>query len=310
MVARAALGGNLPRGAASVGGHGTEFDRLHEVAASRDRCGAVRLRRKALLTFVVILGSLFFTGAWEFCRPRRRREFPALRRRVGNIGFWVVNLLLAAFIFEPAETFRPQLEAALGIAFPSWPIADFGLSLVTGFLLLDLLRYLVHRCEHAVPFFWRFHALHHSDPDVDATTSVRHHPVEYVLASAVYWLAAILLAVPAVVVLGHALAVFTMAAVQHGNIRLPERVERWLQPVLVTVDMHRIHHSIVFEQANSNYGAVLSIWDRLFGTYTRLSHAQHERVVFGVRELRRRDCLKPSAMLLTPWRLSRAAVTD
>jgi len=202
------------------------------------------------------------------------------------------------------------LEALFGTHLPSWPIANTGLSLVAGFLLLDLLRYLVHRCEHAVPIFWRFHALHHSDPDVDVTTSVRHHPLEYLLASAVYWLAVILLDIPTVVVLSHALAVFGMASVQHGNIRLPERLERWLQPMLVTIDMHRIHHSVVFEQANSNYGAVLSVWDRLFGTYTSISRAQHERIVFGVRELPRHYCLKPSAMFLTPWRISRAAVTD
>ena len=202
------------------------------------------------------------------------------------------------------------MEALFGTHLPSWPIANTGLSLVAGFLLLDLLRYLVHRCEHAVPIFWRFHALHHSDPDVDVTTSVRHHPLEYLLASAVYWLAVILLDIPTVVVLSHALAVFGMASVQHGNIRLPERLERWLQPMLVTIDMHRIHHSVVFEQANSNYGAVLSVWDRLFGTYTSISRAQHERIVFGVRELPRHYCLKPSAMFLTPWRISRAAVTD
>jgi len=202
------------------------------------------------------------------------------------------------------------LEALFGTHLPSWPIANTGLSLVAGFLLLDLLRYLLHRCEHAVPIFWRFHALHHSDPDVDVTTSVRHHPLEYLLASAVYWLAVILLDIPTVVVLSHGLAVFGMASVQHGNIRLPERLERWLQPMLVTIDMHRIHHSVVFEQANSNYGAVLSVWDRLFGTYTSISRAQHERIVFGVRELPRHYCLKPSAMFLTPWRISRAAVTD
>ena len=92
----------------------------------------------------------------------------------------------------------------------------------------------------------------------------------------------------------------------HGNIRLPEWAERWLQPVLVTVDMHRVHHSVVFDQANSNYGAVLSVWDRFFGTYTSLSRAQHDKIVFGVRELPRRDCLKPARMILTPWLLARA----
>jgi sterol desaturase/sphingolipid hydroxylase (fatty acid hydroxylase superfamily) len=257
------------------------------------------------LTLVVIVGSLFAVSLWEFCRPRRQREFPALRRRLGNIGFWVVNLLLAAFVFEPAETFRPQLEAVLGIAFQAWPIAGVGLSFVAGFLLLDLMRYLVHRCEHAVPLFWRFHALHHSDPDVDVTTSVRHHPIEYVVASGVYWLAVILLDVPVFVVLTHGLAVFGAAAIQHGNVRLPEWVERWLQPVLVTIDMHRVHHSVRFEEANSNYGAVLSIWDRLFGTFTRITRVDHERIVFGVRELPARDCLRPSAMFLTPWRMAR-----
>ncbi len=104
----------------------------------------------------------------------------------------------------------------------------------------------------------------------------------------------------------HGSAVFTLAAVQHGNIRLPERLERWLQPVVITADLHRVHHSVSAEHANSNYGAVLSLWDRLFGTLTRMTRAQHQAIVFGVAELARRDCLKPSAMLITPWRLGRA----
>src|SRR4029077_11259805 len=137
--------------------------------------------------------------------------------------------------------------------FPTWPIADAAVSLVVGFLFLDLIHYSVHRCEHAVPLFWRLHALHHSDPDVDVTTSVRHHPVEYVLASAVYWLAVLVLNIPVVVVLGYGFVLFVTAAVQHGNILLPEWTERFLRPVLVTVDAHRIHHSVVFYQANSNY---------------------------------------------------------
>jgi sterol desaturase/sphingolipid hydroxylase (fatty acid hydroxylase superfamily) len=259
---------------------------------------------------IVIFGSLLIVALWEFSRPRRQREFPALRRRFANLGFWILNLVLVALILPPAAFVRPRIETLSGLAFPSWPFADAGLSLVAGFLLLDLIQYLVHRCEHVVPLFWRFHALHHSDPDVDVTTSVRHHPVEYVPASAVYWLAILVVDVPANVVVSHGLAVFAMATLQHGNIRLPDWLERCLQPVLVTVDMHRIHHSVVFEQANSNYGAVLSIWDRLFGTYTGLSRPQHERIIFGVRELPPRECLKPSAMLLTPWRISRVADAD
>jgi sterol desaturase/sphingolipid hydroxylase (fatty acid hydroxylase superfamily) len=262
------------------------------------------------LTLIVLLGSFLVVGLWEFCRPRRGREFPALRRRLGNIGFWLLNLVLAALIFEPAARFRPRLEAVLGVNFPSWPIADAGLSLVAGFLLLDLLRYLVHRCKHAVPFLWRFHALHHSDPDVDVTTSVRLHPIEALLNSGIFWLTVILLGIPATVGLSYGLAAFAIEAIQHGNIRLPQWLERCLQPVLVTVDMHRIHHSVAFAEGSCNYATVFSIWDRLFRTYTRLTRAQHDNIVFGVRELPPRECLKPSAMMLTPWRLGRAGVRE
>ena len=258
------------------------------------------------LIVAVIIGSLLAVALWEFCRPRRRREFPALRRRLGNLGIWILNLVLAAFVFAPTDTFRPQFEATLGVALPSWPITNGLAGFVAAFLLLDALRYLVHRCKHAVPFLWRFHALHHSDPDLDVTTSVRLHPIEHLLNSGVFWLAVILLGIPASLVLAYGLAAFAIEALQHGNIRLPERLERCLQPLLVTVDMHRIHHSVSFAQASCNYATVFSVWDRLFGTYTRLTQAQHDRIVFGVRELPRRDCLKPSAMLLTPWRIHRA----
>jgi sterol desaturase/sphingolipid hydroxylase (fatty acid hydroxylase superfamily) len=252
----------------------------------------------------VLVGSLLAVALWEFYRPRRQREFPALWRRLGNIGIWLLNTILAAFIFAPPDSFRPQLEAAFALTLPSWPIADQWSSFVVAFLLLDFLNYALHRCQHAVPFLWRFHAMHHSDPDVDATTSVRHHPIEYLLAAGCYWLVVLVLDIPVMVVVGHALAVFAAAALTHGNIRLPERLERLLQPVVITLDLHLVHHSISYDEQNANFGAVLSVWDRLFGTFCRVPRAQQDCMVFGVHELPRRDCLKPSAMLLTPWRIT------
>ena len=198
-----------------------------------------------MVVLAVVLGSLLFVALAELCRARRQRQFPALRRRLGNLGIWLLNLALAAFTFAPPQVFRPQLQATFGMTLLDWPIGDTVLSFVAGFLLLDLMQYGVHRCQHAVPFLWRFHALHHSDPDVDVTTSVRHHPVEYVLASTVYWLVVLVLNVPPVVVVGQGLAVFAAAAVTHGNIRLPEWLERVLQPVVITVDLHLVHHSVV-----------------------------------------------------------------
>ena len=257
------------------------------------------------LTGIVIFGSLLAVALWEFYQPRRQREFPTLWRRLGNLGIWLFNIVLAAFIFAPPDTFRPQLEAVFGVALPSWPITEQWSSFVAAFLLLDFLQYATHRCQHAVPFLWRFHALHHSDPDVDVTTSVRHHPIEYLLASGFYWVAIWALDIPVAVAIIHASTVFAAAAVTHGNTSLPEWLERLLQPVVITLDLHLVHHSVAYDEANANFGAVLSIWDRLFGTYLRLTRAQQERLVFGVRELPRRECLKPSAMLLTPWRIPR-----
>jgi sterol desaturase/sphingolipid hydroxylase (fatty acid hydroxylase superfamily) len=267
--------------------------------------GSASLREATLIALAVILGSLIVVALAELWRPRRRHEFPALRRRIGNIGIWLLDIVLAGFVFASPAPFRHQLAAILGIRLPAWPISNPGVSFVLAFLLLDLVNYLVHRWQHAAYFLWRFHALHHSDPDVDVTTSVRHHPVEYLIAAAIYWLAAVALDIPAMVLVSHAAAVFAAASITHGNTRLPEWLERVLQPVVITLDLHLVHHSVVYEQANANFGAVLSIWDRLFGTYVRLPRAAQDRLVFGVRDLPPRACLRPLAMLRTPWLIPR-----
>src|SRR2546430_2580435 len=237
------------------------------------------------MSLAFVLGSLLIVALAELVRPRRRRGFPALRRRLGNLGMWLLNVVLAAFGFASPAIFRPQLEAAFSLTLPAWPIADPAVGFIIGFLLLDLLQYAIHRCQHAVPFLWRLHALHHSDPDVDVTTSVRHHPIEYLIATGIYWVVVLALDVPAIVVMSHAVTAFAVASITHGNTRLPEWLERWLQPVFITLDLHLVHHSIVDEEANSNFGAVLSIWDRLFGTYAWTPRAHQERIVCGVREL-------------------------
>lgn len=269
---------------------------------------AERRQEAALIGLSIIFGSLLLVALAELCGARRRqRRFPALGRRVGNVLVWILNLLLAAFFLPAVHDIRPPLIAWSGIGLPLWPIADPLLSFVAGFLLLDFLNYAVHRWQHAAPFLWRFHALHHSDPDVDVTTSLRHHPIEYLIAAAIYWLAALVLDVPGTAVSAHALAVFAGAAITHGNIRLPERLERVLQPVVITLDLHLIHHSVAEEEANSNFGAVLSIWDRVFGTFARAPRTRREPLLFGIPDVPQDDCLRLSAVFLMPWWLKRQA---
>ena len=167
------------------------------------------------------------------------------------------------------------------------------------FLGLDLLSYWVHRAQHT-PILWRFHALHHSDPDVDWSTSVRHHPAEYLAATSVFWFAVLVLRMPAIIVAAHAIAVFALATETHSNVRWPAQLERLLQPVVVTLDLHLVHHSSDPLDLNRNFGAVLSLWDRLFGTYAPPLLVEPD---YGVAELSRAEACKPIPMLLTPWRV-------
>ena len=244
-----------------------------------------------MTSLILTFGSFALMALWGLCRPRRRRRFPAVRRRIGNIAFWLFNTTTAAALIfiEPDEIRTP------------WQL-PLGLSLVLGFLLRDLMIYAVHRTYHAVPLLWRLHALHHSDPDVDWSTAVRHHPAEYMLSAAVNWVAVLVIGIPAPTIAFHALCGFTANVAVHGNVRWPPWLERALQPIVITPDIHLVHHSIDAVETNANFGAVLSIWDRLFGTYRRLS----DEPVFGVRELDPWEACRPSRMLLTPLTVASA----
>jgi sterol desaturase/sphingolipid hydroxylase (fatty acid hydroxylase superfamily) len=242
-----------------------------------------------MLTLSITFGSLMAFGLWEVYRPRRRREFPVLRRRLGNLGIWLFNITLAALIFVPAD----QLRAP-------WHLSPW-LSFALGFLILDFLIYAVHRGLHAHPRLWRLHALHHSDPDIDWTTSVRHHPIENLTTSGFYWFVILVLGMPGPVVAFHSATVFVLAAATHANTGWPQWLERLLQPVVITLDAHLVHHSIDVAEANANFGAVFSFWDRAFGTYRRPHDT--DRLTFGVRELPPAQACRPIQMLQTPWRL-------
>jgi len=132
---------------------------------------------------------------------------------------------------------------------------------------LDLVLYLQHALFHAVPVLMRLHAVHHADPDFDATTGIRFHPFEILLSMLVKYAAIVALGAPALAVLLFELLLSLSSLFGHGNVRLPEAVDGWLRRALVTPDMHRIHHSVIEAERNSNYGFCLSVWDHAFGSY-------------------------------------------
>jgi len=153
-------------------------------------------------------------------------------------------------------------------------------------LLLDLAIYLQHLLMHRVPVLWRLHRVHHADLDIDLTTGSRFHTIEIVFSMLIKWLVILLLGPALLAVLIFEILLNGMAMFNHANVRLPPGLDRVIRYLLVTPDMHRVHHSILLRETNSNYGFNLSLWDRVFGTYIDQPDKGHESMTIGIPEFR------------------------
>jgi sterol desaturase/sphingolipid hydroxylase (fatty acid hydroxylase superfamily) len=169
-------------------------------------------------------------------------------------------------------------------------------------LLLDLLIYFQHRVFHAVPFLWRLHRVHHADPELDASSGLRFHPVEILLSMAIKMAAVVALGAPAEAVLVFEVLLNATSLFNHANLALPAWLDGALRLVLVTPDMHRVHHSEVREETDSDFGFCLSCWDRLFGTYRAEPAAGRLGMVIGVVEFRADQEQRLDRLLAQPFR--------
>lgn len=242
--------------------------------------------------------------------PQRNRIAPRLGRWISNIGVAAINSVLLGLIFPLLAT-----GFALLMAEKDWgllnlwdgpPIIEF----VLAFVLLDFAIWAQHVVFHKVPLLWPLHAMHHADIDFDATTGVRFHPVEIVL-SMIYKLGIIALLGPAAA----AVIVFEVvlngsALFNHMNLRLPVAVDRALRLVIVTPDMHRVHHSVHRNETDSNYGFCLSIWDRLLGTYVAQPRDGQKGMTIGLHKWRDLADTIGIPMLLLPLPLYRGESAD
>jgi sterol desaturase/sphingolipid hydroxylase (fatty acid hydroxylase superfamily) len=176
---------------------------------------------------------------------------------------------------------------------------------------MDLIIYLQHIIAHIVPIFWRLHRVHHADLDYDVTTGARFHPIEIILSMLVKFATITLLGAPAVAVILFEVILNGMAMFNHGNIKLPKKVDNILRLIFVTPDMHRVHHSTERDETNSNYGFNLSVWDRLFGTYIEQPRKGHTDMVIGIPEFRsERESSWITGMLVMPFINKQASQRD
>ena len=247
--------------------------------------------------------GIFATMAlWELVAPRRRQAVGRLRRWPGNLGVVIIDTLLVRLIF-PTAAVGVALVAQVGgwgllpaLNAPSW------LAIIIAVIVLDLAIYLQHVLFHAVPVLWRLHRMHHADLEIDVTTGARFHPIEILLSMAIKLGAVAALGAPAVAVLIFEVLLNATSMFNHGNVRLPQRLDRVVRWLVVTPDMHRVHHSILPRETNSNFGFNLPWWDRLFGTYRAQPQAGHGAMTIGTEQFRDPRELRLDRMLLQPFR--------
>ena len=199
-------------------------------------------------------GVLAAMAVWEVAAPRRRRDIPRLVRWTNNLGVVVVDTILLRVTFPIVAVSLALTSQDQGWGLLNVFQVSFWLSIPLSILVLDLAIYLQHVMFHAVPALWRLHRMHHADLEIDVTTGLRFHPVEILLSMVIKLIVVVALGPPAVAVLVFEVILNAMAMFNHANVNLPIDVDRWLRLIVVTPDMHRVHHSIHPSETNSNFG--------------------------------------------------------
>lgn len=252
------------------------------------------------------LGIFAVVALWELAAPRRKLTVSKSVRWINNLAIVVLNSLVLKAVFF-------YLAAGLAIGMAVWAETHgwgllntyplpFWLAVVLGVMALDLVIYLQHVMVHAVPALWRLHRMHHADLDFDVTTGARFHPLEIVLSMGIKLATVAVLGAPPLAVLIFEVLLNGTAMFNHGNIRLPSGLDRWLRLLVVTPDMHRVHHSILPGETNSNFGFNLPWWDRLFGTYRSQPREGHEGMTIGIEQFRQPGDTWLHRLLLQPFR--------
>jgi sterol desaturase/sphingolipid hydroxylase (fatty acid hydroxylase superfamily) len=232
------------------------------------------------------LGVFVLVALWEVVAPRRPPRISKAVRWTSNIGIVVLDTVILRLVFPIAGAGIAVVVGSLGwglfnaLAWPIW------LEIVLAVVVLDFVIYWQHVVFHAVPGLWRLHMVHHADLEFDLTTGVRFHPFETLLSMIIKVVAIAALGPAPVAVILFEIVLSATSIFNHGNVVLPSGLDRLLRLVVVTPDMHRVHHSVVARETSSNFGFNLPWWDRLFGTYRARPAAGHEGMTIGLEQFR------------------------
>jgi len=239
---------------------------------------------------------------WELLAPRRPWSVGRRSRWPNNLGILVIDALAVRILIPTAA-----VGAALIAAGNGWgllPLLHLRLSLASllGFLALDLAIYAQHVAFHKIQLLWRLHRMHHADVDIDVTTGVRFHPFEILISMLIKIAVVLALGIPPVAVFVFEVVLNATSMFNHGNVSMPSWLDRALRLIVVTPDMHRVHHSVVARETDSNFGFNLPWWDRLFGTYRAKPEAGHDGMTVGLPTFREPAELRLDRLLTQPFR--------
>ncbi|MDO8718421.1 MAG: sterol desaturase family protein [Polaromonas sp.] len=261
------------------------------------------LAHEPVIRLGFFLGVFALVGIWEVLAPRRALTVSKSLRWASNLGLVVLNTVLVRLLFPVAAVGVAAFCAANGWGVLNHFHVPFWLAVPLAVMAMDFVIWLQHVMVHAVPALWRLHRVHHADLDYDLTTGSRFHPVEIVLSMLIKFATITVLGPPVVAVVIFEVLLNAAAMFNHGNIRLPAGLDRVLRWVIVTPDMHRVHHSVEDDETNSNFGFNLPWWDRLFGTYREQPRAGHVGMTIGIHgHTDPREVARLDGMLLMPFK--------
>jgi sterol desaturase/sphingolipid hydroxylase (fatty acid hydroxylase superfamily) len=239
---------------------------------------------------------------WEIAAPRRRLGSGRKSRWPGNLGILIVDALAVRILIPTAAVGAALLAAGRGWGLLHLVGLRLSVATLLGFLVLDLAIYGQHVLFHKVPVLWRLHRMHHADLDIDVTTGGRFHPFEILISMGIKIAVVIAFGIPVVAVLLFEVVLNATSMFNHGNVSMPAALDRVLRRLVVTPDMHRVHHSILRAETDSNFGFNLPWWDRLFGTYRAAPQAGHDGMTIGLPIFRDPEELRIDRLLTQPFR--------
>lgn len=244
------------------------------------------LQNEVTIRLGFFIGVLVTMALWEIAAPRRALTVSKAVRWANNLGLVIFNSFILRLIFPAAAVGVAVFAAEQGWGLLNYFEIAFPLAVLLSVVAMDFIIYLQHVLVHAVPALWRLHRVHHADLDFDVTTGARFHTIEIILSMLIKFATIVVLGPPVVAVVIFEVVLNAMAMFNHSNVRLPLGLDRVLRLIVVTPDMHRVHHSTEDNEANSNFGFNLSLWDHLFGTYIAQPRAGHEGMTIGIHTYR------------------------